>query len=77
MEIQKIVWLDLSDSQKAEVLKRARTYLKEQKAEAKITKQGRVLLVKQFDKQRKLSSQKELSEKTATKMTAKSKEEKN
>jgi len=36
METQKIIWFDLSDSQKAEVLKRARTYMIEQKTEARI-----------------------------------------
>jgi hypothetical protein len=46
METQKIIWLDLSDSQKAEVLKRARSYLQEQKVEAKITKYGIAVLTK-------------------------------
>ena len=31
METQTIIWFDLSDSQKSELLKRARTYLREQK----------------------------------------------
>ena len=38
METQKINWLDLSDSQKAKVLERARTYLQQQIAEAKLCK---------------------------------------
>ena len=36
MEPKKIVWVDLSDSQKAELLQRARTYLQEQKHKQKI-----------------------------------------
>jgi hypothetical protein len=38
METQKINWLDLSDSQKAIVLEQARTYLRQQVAEAKFGK---------------------------------------
>jgi hypothetical protein len=36
MEKQKIIWLDIPDSQKAQVLEQARAYLQQQKAEAKI-----------------------------------------
>jgi hypothetical protein len=33
--MEKIIWYDITDSQKNEVLERARTYLLQQKAEAK------------------------------------------
>ena len=36
METQKFIWVDIPDSQKAKVLEQARTYLQQQKAEAKL-----------------------------------------
>ena len=38
METRRINWLDLSDPQKAIVFEQARTYLQQQKAEAKLSK---------------------------------------
>lgn len=46
METQTINWLDLSDSQKAKVLERARTYLQQQIAEAKLCKSAVTVLHK-------------------------------
>jgi predicted Fe-S protein YdhL (DUF1289 family) len=36
METQKIIWHEITDSQKAEVLKRVKAYLRKQKAESKL-----------------------------------------
>ncbi len=45
-ETQKINWLDLTDSQKANVLEQARAYLHEQIEEAKISKTVKAVLDK-------------------------------
>jgi hypothetical protein len=46
METQTISWTSLSDSQKATVLKQARTYLQQQIAEAKLSKSAIAVLAK-------------------------------
>ena len=46
METQTINWLDLSESEKANFLEQTRTYLKQQIAEAKLSKNASAILQK-------------------------------
>ena len=46
MEMQKVNWLDLTDSQKEKVLEQAKTYLRQQITEAKFSKSVEAILDK-------------------------------
>jgi len=46
MRTHRINWIDLSDSQKATLLKQAKAYLQQQKAQAKLSKSVATVLAK-------------------------------